>query len=99
MKVVIIDNIFIVVKVENGIGNEFGVINCIKNGGVVVLKMNFIFLGKNYKVGDIFKMVLLDLFNFGMINLIGDFLFLIEVKWDLNVSICELIIIFFKDGV
>ncbi|EEO6590134.1 collagen binding domain-containing protein [Listeria monocytogenes] len=99
LKAVITDNIFTAVKVENGTGNELGATNRIKNGGAVVLKMNFTFSGKNYKAGDTFKTVLPDSFNFGTTNLTGDFLPSTEAKWDLNASTRELTITFFKDGV
>lgn len=64
-----------------------------------MFNMNFVFFGKNYKVGDMFIIVLLDVFNFGNKNLSGNFLLFIEVEWMFDVIMCEFMIIFLKDGI
>ncbi|EAD7601316.1 SpaA isopeptide-forming pilin-related protein [Listeria monocytogenes] len=99
LKATISDNIFTKVELQDGNGTKINQGDRVKNGGGVILNMNFSFTGKNYKAGDTFKTILPDDFNFGSTDLNGDFLPSTEAEWSFDAATRELTIKILKDGV
>ncbi|EAC7884240.1 SpaA isopeptide-forming pilin-related protein [Listeria monocytogenes] len=99
LKATISDNIFTKVELQDGNGTKINQGDRVKNGGGVILNMNFSFAGKNYKAGDTFKTILPDDFNFGSTDLNGDFLPSTEAEWSFDAATRELTIKILKDGV